>query len=223
MSAITGMRCPCLTILKSSRKFSPHRRGPQAAFAIAAASVASGRLMRLSYTGGKTGNRYTFAVGYFPWDGECSRVEFGQLAEDSWKCPRCAPAGQRPAVHSQVDGDQGRRAEGGYPRRVVRRNGAQAAKGLMLGLSGAPPAGSATLFAAGAKTTFACFAPNPRLRRRSHHRPTVNSATRARSEAGLFRAVCAFGRSSVLSSDLPTTRRDGCRVPDHAAPAKKTS
>ena len=30
--------------------------------------IVSGRLMLLSYTGGKTGNHYAFAVGYFPWD-----------------------------------------------------------------------------------------------------------------------------------------------------------
>lgn len=28
----------------------------------------SGRLMLLNYTGGKTGTRYSFTVGYFPWD-----------------------------------------------------------------------------------------------------------------------------------------------------------
>jgi hypothetical protein len=31
--------------------------------------MVSGRLMLLDYTGGKTGRRYTFPVGYFPWDG----------------------------------------------------------------------------------------------------------------------------------------------------------
>jgi hypothetical protein len=30
--------------------------------------VLSRRLMLLSYTGGNTGHRYTFPVGYFPWD-----------------------------------------------------------------------------------------------------------------------------------------------------------
>jgi hypothetical protein len=29
----------------------------------------SGRLMLLEYTGAKTGTRYSFPVGYFPWDG----------------------------------------------------------------------------------------------------------------------------------------------------------
>lgn len=31
-------------------------------------SALSGRLMLLSYTGGKTGAQYEFPVGYFPWD-----------------------------------------------------------------------------------------------------------------------------------------------------------
>jgi hypothetical protein len=31
--------------------------------------VLSGRLMLLDYTGGKTGRRYSFPVGYFSWDG----------------------------------------------------------------------------------------------------------------------------------------------------------
>jgi hypothetical protein len=30
--------------------------------------VLSSRLMLLDYTGRKTGRRYTFPVGYFPWD-----------------------------------------------------------------------------------------------------------------------------------------------------------
>jgi hypothetical protein len=31
-------------------------------------TVLSGRLMLLEYTGAKTGTRYSFPVGYFPWD-----------------------------------------------------------------------------------------------------------------------------------------------------------
>src|SRR3954468_395562 len=31
-------------------------------------ALLSSRLMLLSYVGGKTGRKYVFAVGYFPWD-----------------------------------------------------------------------------------------------------------------------------------------------------------
>src|SRR5271156_5799015 len=99
--------------------------------------ILSSRLMLLDYTGGKTGRRYTFPIGYFPWD------DGDVLAFSTGRWParlRAARAvrllitgrwhGAVPAVTSDQDGKADLLDE------FTRRNGPRAARGLMLGLPG---------------------------------------------------------------------------------------
>jgi len=118
--------------------------------------------MLLSYTGGKTGNQYTFAVGYFPWDGEDVLVS----SSANWpktlgnaRDVRLLVKGQQFTAKPTVIKDAQQKAD--ILAEFVRRNGAQAAKGLMLGLSGDRQPDRQQLLAAGAKTTFVCFALEP--------------------------------------------------------------
>ena len=124
--------------------------------------ITSGRLMLLSYTGGKTGNQYTFAVGYFPWDGGDVLVS----SSANWpktlgnaRDVRLLVKGQQFTAKPTVIKDAEQKAD--ILAEFVRRNGAQAAKGLMLGLSGDRQPDRQQLLAAGAKTTFVCFALEP--------------------------------------------------------------
>jgi hypothetical protein len=123
--------------------------------------IASGRLMLLSYTGGKTGNQYTFAVGYFPWDGEglvSSSANWPKTLGNA-RNVRLLVKGQQFTAKPTVIKDAEQKAD--ILAEFVRRNGAQAAKGLMLGLSGDRQPDRQQLLAAGAKTTFVCFALEP--------------------------------------------------------------
>ena len=124
--------------------------------------ITSGRLMLLSYTGGKTGNQYTFAVGYFPWD--CGDVLVSSSA--NWpktlgnaRDVRLLVKGQQFTAKPTVIKDAEQKAD--ILAEFVRRYGAQAAKGLMLGLPGDRQPDRQQLLAAGAKTTFVCFALEP--------------------------------------------------------------
>ena len=118
--------------------------------------------MLLSYTGGKTGNQYSFAVGYFPWDGGDVLVS----SSANWpktlgnaRDVRLLVKGQQFTAKPTVIKDAEQKAD--ILAEFVRRNGAQAAKGLMLGLSGDRQPDRQQLLAAGAKTTFVCFALEP--------------------------------------------------------------
>jgi hypothetical protein len=119
--------------------------------------------MLLSYTGGKTGNQYTFAAGYFPWDGGYVLVS----SSANWpktlgnaRDVRLLVKGQQFTAKPTVIKDAEQKAD--ILAEFVRRNGAQAAKGLMLGLPGDRQPDRQQLLAAGAKTTFVCFALEPR-------------------------------------------------------------
>lgn len=118
----------------------------------------SGRLMLLSYIGGKTGNEYTFVVGYFPWDdgdvlvsstanwpkilGNARNVRL--LIKRQWFS--AAPtAVRRDDEKADILGE------------FARRNGPKAAKGLMLGLPGDRQPDRRELLAAAAKTTLVRF------------------------------------------------------------------
>jgi hypothetical protein len=124
--------------------------------------IVSGRLMLLSYTGGKTGNQYAFAIGYFPWD------DGDVLVSSSANWPktlgnardvRLLIKGQwftaKPTVIKEAEQKADVLSE------FVRRNGAQAAKGLMLGLPGDREPDRQQLLEAGAKTSFVRFALEP--------------------------------------------------------------
>lgn len=121
--------------------------------------IVSGRLMLLEYTGRKTGRRYTFPVGYFPWDGG----DLLSFSTGGWPARIGGARGVRllirgrwhdavPTVISDQDGKAGMLAE------FARRNGPRAARGLMLGLIGDRQPTREELLAAAAKTTITRFA-----------------------------------------------------------------
>ena len=121
--------------------------------------ILSGRLMLLSYTGGKTGRQYLFAIGYFHWDaGDVLAFSSGNWpkalggARDVRVLIKGTWFGARPSVIS----DDSDKAD--LLREFARRNGARAAKGLMLGLPGDRQPDRAKLDAASAKTTVVRFA-----------------------------------------------------------------
>jgi hypothetical protein len=118
----------------------------------------SGRLMLLSYVGGKTGNEYTFAIGYFPWD------DGDVLVSSTANWPKVLSSARNvrllikrkwfsaaPAVVRGVDEKVDILGE------FARRNGPKAAKGLMLGLPGDRQPDQQELLAAAAKTTLVRF------------------------------------------------------------------
>ena len=118
--------------------------------------------MLLSYTGGKTGKPYAFAIGYFPWD------DGDVLVSSSANWPktlgnardvRLLIRGQRFTAKPTVIKEAEQKAD--VLGEFVRRNGAQAAKGLMLGLPGDRQPDRQQLLEAGAKTTFVRFALEP--------------------------------------------------------------
>ena len=118
----------------------------------------SRRLMLLDYTGARTGRRYTFPVGYFPWDAG------DVLAFSSQRWPahirrargvrlliRGRWYGAAPTVISNPEAKADLLAE------FTRRNGARAARGLMLGLPGNRAASRSELITAASKTTITRF------------------------------------------------------------------
>ena len=122
-------------------------------------NVLSGRLMLLDYTGGKTGRRYSFPVGYFRWDGG------DVLAFSTGGWPRHIRGASvvrllirgrwhdaAPTVISDTNDKAAMLAE------FARRNGPRAARGLMLGLPGDRQPARHELAAAAAKTTITRFA-----------------------------------------------------------------
>jgi|SRR6476661_674023 hypothetical protein len=119
----------------------------------------SGRLMLLSYVGGKTGRKYTFAIGYFPWDNG------DVLAMSSANWPKAITSADdvqvlikrrwlhaEPTVIRQDDQKADMLGE------FARRNGPRAAKGLMLGLPADRQPDRQELLTAATKTTLVRFA-----------------------------------------------------------------
>jgi len=117
--------------------------------------LVSGRLMLLSYTGGKTGKHYSFAIGYFPWD------DGDVIVTSSANWPKTIGSAQnvrvlikrrwfsaRPTAIRQLDHKADVLAE------FAERNGPRAAKGLMLGLPGDRQPDRQELLNAAAKTTI---------------------------------------------------------------------
>ncbi|OBA82146.1 hypothetical protein A9W99_12155 [Mycobacterium sp. 1164966.3] len=126
-------------------------------------SLASGRLMLLSYTGGKTGKRYSFATGYFPWDdGDIIILSsanwpktFGGARNVEVLIKRHWFAAQ-PTVIRQLEQKASMLGE------FAKRNGPRAARGLMLGLPADRQPDQQELFDAAAKTTIVRFAIEPK-------------------------------------------------------------
>jgi len=117
--------------------------------------LVSGRLMLLSYTGGKTANKYSFTVGYFPWD------DGDVIVSSSANWPKTIGSAKnvrvlikrrwfegRPTVIRQLE--QKADVLGDF----AKRNGPRAAKGLMLGLPGDRQPDRQQLLDAAAKTTI---------------------------------------------------------------------
>jgi hypothetical protein len=124
----------------------------------------SGRLMLLEYTGGKTGQRYGFAVGYFPWD------DGDVIAFSTANWPKSIHNARdvrlqierrwfvaRPTVIRQLEQKADILGE------FARRNGPKAAKGLMLGLPGDRQPDRQEMLDAAAKTTVVRFAIEPEI------------------------------------------------------------
>lgn len=121
--------------------------------------ILSGRLMLLDYTGGKTGKRYSFAIGYFPWD------DGDVIVSSTANWPRAMGSARdtqvlikgrwfaaRPVVIKEAEPKADMLAE------FATRNGPRAAKGLMLGLPGDRQPDRQQLLTAAAKTTLVRFA-----------------------------------------------------------------
>ena len=122
----------------------------------------SKRLMLLSYVGGKTGQAYTFAIGYFPWD-DGKVLSFSSA---NWPKTITNARNVRVLVKGRwfaaeptaiTDADQKCDVLGEF----ARRNGPKAAKGLMIGLPGDRPPTQQQLRAAASKTTVVRFALTP--------------------------------------------------------------
>lgn len=122
-------------------------------------ALVSSRLMLLSYVGGKTGNTYTFAIGYFPWDNG------DVLVSSTANWPRTIGSArdvqvlikrQWFAATPTVIRDDDQKAE--VLGEFAKRNGPKAAKGLMLGLPGDRQPDAQELLTAAAKTTLVRFA-----------------------------------------------------------------
>lgn len=121
--------------------------------------VLSGRLMLLSYTGGKTGHRYTFPVGYFRW-GDREVLTF---STQRWPA-HIRQAGSirllirghwHEAVPTVITEDE---AKADVIADFTQRNGTRAARGLTLGLPGDRQPDRHELLTAAAKTTITRFA-----------------------------------------------------------------
>lgn len=119
--------------------------------------VLSGRLMLLDYTGGKSGQRYTFPVGYFPWDGgDVLSFSTGGWPTRIGGARRLLIRGRwRDAVPTVISDRDGKADVLGE---FARRNGPRAARGLMLGLSGDRQPTRDELLGAAGKTTITRFA-----------------------------------------------------------------
>lgn len=117
--------------------------------------LVSGRLMLLSYSGGKTGKQYCFTVGYFPWD------DGDVIVSSSANWPKTIGSAKnvrvlikrrwfeaRPTVIGQLE--QKADVLGDF----AMRNGPRAAKGLMLGLPGDRQPDRQQLLDAAARTTI---------------------------------------------------------------------
>lgn len=122
-------------------------------------ALLSSRLMLLSYVGGKTGSKYVFAIGYFPWD----NGDVLALSSANW--PKSLDSANdiqvlikrrwlkaEPTVIRHDDQKADILGE------FARRNGPKAAKGLMLGLPADRQPDRQELLAAAAKTTLVRFA-----------------------------------------------------------------
>lgn len=120
--------------------------------------ILSSRLMLLRYEGGNTGKQYSFTIGYFPWD------DGDVIASSTANWPRAIASARdvqvlikgqwfaaRPIPIKEADQKADILAE------FARRNGPQAAKGLMLGLPGDRQPDRQQLLAAAARTTVVRF------------------------------------------------------------------
>ena len=114
--------------------------------------------MLLSYVGGKTGNAYTFALGYFPWDDGDVLVSSTATwpkgigrARDVRLLIKRKWLNAAPTVVTHDDEKADILGE------FARRNGPKAAKGLLLGLPGDHQPDQQELLAAAAKTTLVRF------------------------------------------------------------------
>ena len=114
--------------------------------------------MLLSYVGGKTGNAYTFALGYFPWDDGDVLVSSTATwpkgigrARDVRLLIKRKWLSAAPTVVRRDDEKADILGE------FARRNGPKAAKGLLLALPGDRQPDQQELLAAAAKTTLVRF------------------------------------------------------------------
>ncbi|OBK34913.1 hypothetical protein A5658_09955 [Mycobacterium sp. 1245111.1] len=119
----------------------------------------SKRLMLLNYVGGKSGQAYTFALGYFPWD-DGTVVAFSSA---NWPKTIARARNVRVLLEGRwfaaeptaiTDPDQKCDLLGEF----ARRNGPKAARGLMIGLPGDRQPSREELLAAASKTTIVRFA-----------------------------------------------------------------
>ncbi len=114
--------------------------------------------MLLRYVGGKSGKRYSFAIGYFPWDdGDVivSSTANWPKAIGSARDVQVLIKGQWFAAHPIAIREADQKAD--VLNEFARRNGPRAAKGLMLGLPGDRQPDREQLLAAAAKTTLVRF------------------------------------------------------------------
>jgi len=121
--------------------------------------ILSSRLMLLDYTGQKTGRRYTFPIGYFPWD-DGDVLSFSSLR--GWPAAiegapkiRILVRGQWSDAQPTVTKDREVKAD--VLGEFAERNGPRAARGLLLGLPGGRLPSREELLAAADKTIIIRF------------------------------------------------------------------
>ena len=195
-------------------------------------ALLSSRLMLLSYVGGKTGRKYVFAVGYFPWDdGDVLMLSSANWPKTINSANNIQVLIKRRWLHAEPTVIRQDDQKADILGEFAQRNGPKAAKGLMLGLPGDRQPDRQELLAAAAKTTLVRFAlgSNRRLQRPirdlpeyrfgANHFARLTKVETASPRDGTTEATpgCLLRRtspSSLRRRPRPAGRR-GCRQATH--------
>jgi hypothetical protein len=121
-------------------------------------ALLSRRLMLLSYVGGKTGRKYSFAIGYFPWDnGDVLALSSAHWPKSITSANDIQVLIKRRWLRAEPTVIRHDDQKADILGEFARRNGPKAAKGLMLRLPADRQPDRQELLAAASKTTLVRF------------------------------------------------------------------